>query len=88
MLGKLGVGKGLNVKGKSAKKNRLSGFVPFCQISNNADKSQLEPSPPNARTHIYYRTKASREIALTMLTKALKGLPTNAVEEEGKKIVY
>ena len=27
--GKVGVGKGLNVKGKSAKKNRLSAFVPW-----------------------------------------------------------
>ena len=87
MLGKLAVGKGLNVKGKSAKKNRLSGFVPFCQISNNEDKSHLQPSPSNARTHIYYRTKVSREVALAMLTKTLKGLPANAVEDEGKKIV-
>ena len=32
MLGTVAVGKGLNIKGKSAKKNRLSGFVPFLQV--------------------------------------------------------
>ena len=38
MVGRIGTGKGLNIKGKSAKKNRLSGFVPFVQISKNSDK--------------------------------------------------
>ena len=32
-------------KGKSAKKNYLSGFVPFLQISRNEHKKQIEPSP-------------------------------------------
>jgi hypothetical protein len=67
MLGKVGVGKGLNVKGKSSKKNRLSGFVPFMQISDNDDKEKVEASPVDARTIIYYRTKAARKEAEDML---------------------
>lgn len=59
MLGAVGVGKGLNVKGKSAKKNRLSGFVPFCQISDNAHKKDIEDSPYDARTVIYFRNAES-----------------------------
>ena len=45
MLGQVGVGKGLNIKGKSAKKNKLSGFVPFCQISRNEHKVNPNPNP-------------------------------------------
>ena len=72
MLGRVGVGKGLNVKGKSSKKNRLSGFVPFLQISNNDDKAAVEPSPKHARTKIFYRDAAGREKALVKMTKVLK----------------
>ena len=49
MLAGDGVGKGLNVKGKSAKKGLLSGFVPFLQISNNDHKAVLEESPRSSR---------------------------------------
>lgn len=54
MLGRVGVGKGLNVKGKSAKRNRLSGFVPFIQISDNAHKSAIEKPEGGARVQIFY----------------------------------
>ncbi|CAD7926701.1 unnamed protein product [Amoebophrya sp. A120] len=63
MLGRVGVGKGLNVKGKSAKKNRLSGFVPFIQISDNAHKARVEPAPPRSRIHIFYRSAEDRAAA-------------------------
>ena len=57
MLGQVGVGKGLNIKGKSAKKNKLSGFVPFCQISKNEHKKELENAPSDARTHIFFQVR-------------------------------
>eukprot|EP00928_Gymnodinium_smaydae_P008401 TRINITY_DN13064_c0_g1_i1.p1 TRINITY_DN13064_c0_g1~~TRINITY_DN13064_c0_g1_i1.p1 ORF type:complete len:848 (-),score=201.58 TRINITY_DN13064_c0_g1_i1:376-2574(-) len=63
MLNGSGVGKGLNVKGKSAKQGVLSGYVPFCQVSDNKHKPLIEQSPPHARTKIYYKSKASREEA-------------------------
>lgn len=72
MIGKVGVGKGLNVKGKSSKKNRLSGFVPFVQISDNSHKSQLERSPSDARVIIYFKTSECRLVAHAALSKILK----------------
>merc|ERR1719487_560698 len=67
MLGKVGVGKGLNIKGKSAKKNRLSGFVPFCQISDNEHKADITSTPPDARWHVFYRNEAARTQAIAKL---------------------
>ena len=72
MLGRVGVGKGLNIKGKSAQKNRLSGFVPFLQISDNRHKSQIEQSPKDSRTKIFYKNVMAREEALAALTKVLR----------------
>ena len=72
MLGRVGVGKGLNIKGKSAQKNRLSGFVPFLQISNNDHKKLVENSPKDARTKIFYKNVMAREEALATLTKILR----------------
>jgi len=72
MLGGVGVGKGLNIKGKSAQKNRLSGFVPFLQISENQHKRMVETSPANARTKIFYKNVMAREEALAALTKVLR----------------
>jgi len=63
MLSGNAVGKGLNVKGKSAKKGILSGYVPFVQISDNKHKPMIEKSPPNARLKIYFKTKPGREEA-------------------------
>jgi len=73
MLGRIGVGKGLNIKGKSAKKNRLSGFVPFLQISDNTHKAQIEASPSDSRVRIFYQSEEAREDARTALTTVLKG---------------
>lgn len=63
MLSGKAVGKGLNIKGKSAKQGKLSGLVPFVQISDNKHKAVVEASPPGARLAIYYRTKPAREEA-------------------------
>ena len=75
MLGRVGVGKGLNIKGKSAQKNRLSGFVPFLQIHDNAHKVLVEASPKDARTKIFYKNVMAREEALNALTKVLRESP-------------
>lgn len=72
MLGKVGVGKGLNVKGKSAQKNRLSGFVPFLQVSDNDHKSKVEPSPPDARVKIFYRSETGRKTARLTMASVLE----------------
>lgn len=72
MLGGAAVGKGLNVKGKSAKQGCLSGFVPFVQISDNAHKSLIEKSPPDSRVKVYYKNHSSRREATQALEKALE----------------
>jgi len=71
MLSGAAVGKGLNVKGKSAKQGVLSGYVPFIQISDNKHKPMIEKSPPDARLKLYYKTKATREEALKKLQDIL-----------------
>lgn len=85
MLSGNAVGKGLNVKGKSAKQGILSGFVPFCQISDNKHKSMIEQSPPDARLHLYYKTKASRDEARKHLTAVLQE-PGSKLEITDRKI--
>lgn len=69
MLGGFAVGKGLNIKGKSAKKNRLSGFVPFVQISENSDKDKIKEVPSSSSVRVFYKTAAARTDALHKLLK-------------------
>lgn len=76
MLGKVGVGKGLNVKGKSAKKNRLSGFVPFVQIHKEKHKSGVEFSPEWARVHVYYKSSEGRQEAADAMEALRKHWPS------------
>lgn len=63
MIDAIAVGKGFNVKGKSAKLNALSGFVPFLQISDNSHKEVVEPSPPDSRVTIYFRSRWACKLA-------------------------
>lgn len=71
MLG-VGTGKGLEIKGKSAKKGKLSGFVPFVQIHNNNDHKKKVGTPSKeARLRIFYSDEYSREIAFTQLQHTL-----------------
>mmetsp|Transcript_21290 Transcript_21290/g.47014 ORF Transcript_21290/g.47014 Transcript_21290/m.47014 type:complete len:772 (-) Transcript_21290:99-2414(-) len=72
MLSGTAVGKGLNVKGKSAKQGVLSGFVPFSQISDNKHKELVEESPPGSRLLIYYKSAPARAEALKSLLALLE----------------
>lgn len=72
MLNQTAVGKGLNVKGKSAKRNHLSGFVPFLQISEERHKTRLHPPPANSRATIYYQNKEAQHLALLQLERVEK----------------
>ncbi|CAE7454491.1 unnamed protein product, partial [Symbiodinium necroappetens] len=71
MMDGQGTGKGLNVKGKSAKTGCLSGFVPVLQISDNEHKSQVCTSPREARVRVYYQSDEHRSVALFRLRKVL-----------------
>merc|ERR1719424_1443872 len=63
MIRGVATGKGLNVKGKSAKKGVVSGLVPFLQISNEADKAKVEVIPIDARIRVFFPTDEQRETA-------------------------
>jgi len=75
MLSGQAVGKGLNVKGKSARMNHMAGYVPFLQISKEEHKELIEKSDPCNRLEICYMTEVARDVALAELTPWLKKLP-------------
>ncbi|CAJ1387979.1 unnamed protein product [Effrenium voratum] len=84
MLSSVAVGKGLNVKGKSAKLNRLSGFVPFLQISQEKDKGEIEESPPEARASIFFGSAELRQSARLQLQTFLE---REALDIQDRRIV-
>ena len=58
-----GTGKGLNIKGKSAKGGVLSGLVPFLQITDDADKAKCTQPSECHRMRIYFQSgEARREV--------------------------
>lgn len=71
-------GKGLNIKGKSAKTGVLSGLVPFLQISEAAHKSRLGTSPAHARIRVYFATAAQRDAARAALQPTLDEMVAKA----------
>uniref|UniRef100_A0A7S2DY20 Anthrax toxin edema factor central domain-containing protein n=1 Tax=Octactis speculum TaxID=3111310 RepID=A0A7S2DY20_9STRA len=58
----LGTGKSLNIKGKSAKQGKLSGYVPFLQIFENEHVKEVSTDSVN-RVRIYYPTAELRNAA-------------------------
>lgn len=86
MLSGGAVGKGLNVKGKSAKKGVLSGLVPFIQISDNVHKKLIEASPPECRVIVYYKTKPARDDARKKL-QAVMDTNCSTIEQQPLDIV-
>ena len=67
MLGE-GVGKGLNIKGKSAKRGRLSGFVPFLQIHEESHKAKVRNRPKDGRFRVFYQSSEDRDVVHKHLT--------------------
>jgi len=57
------IGKGLDIKGKSAKTGKLSGFVPFLQIHNNNHKKNVDWPPSNSWARVYFKTIELRNVA-------------------------
>jgi len=85
MLSGSAVGKGLNVKGKSAKQGVLSGYVPFCQISDNKHKAMIEKSPPGARLLLYFKTEPNRQEAFKAMQQVLED-PESRLDITTRKI--
>ena len=61
MMEGTGVGKGLDIKGKSAKKGTLSAFVPFLQIFKNPHKQEIQPITVGANMRVYYKDERMRD---------------------------
>jgi len=78
MIMGLGVGKGLDIKGKSAKQGVLSGFVPFVQIHDNNHKKELRmPSEVNL-VRVFYKSKSLRDEAWKLLFPMKKKMEMTA----------
>lgn len=60
-------GKGLEIKGKSAKTGKLSGFVPYLQIHQEEDKKRTLTLPREGRTRVFFASKQARDQMATEL---------------------
>lgn len=56
-----GVGKGLEIKGKSAKDGNLSGFIPFLQIHKEEHKKGIRTIGKGDRTKIFFKKESWRD---------------------------
>ena len=65
-------GKGLNVKGKSAKQGRISGFVPFVQIHEEAHKRRVPNPPADALARVFFASEEARDAAAAALEVNLR----------------
>mmetsp|Transcript_36301 Transcript_36301/g.48043 ORF Transcript_36301/g.48043 Transcript_36301/m.48043 type:complete len:689 (+) Transcript_36301:61-2127(+) len=66
MLG-VGTGKGLDIKGKSAKKGKLSSYVPFLQIHEEEHKQLVQPMMKESRIRVFYKKRQARDTAYARL---------------------
>eukprot|EP00567_Pseudictyota_dubia_P000041 CAMPEP_0197465930 /NCGR_PEP_ID=MMETSP1175-20131217/64791_1 /TAXON_ID=1003142 /ORGANISM="Triceratium dubium, Strain CCMP147" /LENGTH=660 /DNA_ID=CAMNT_0043001957 /DNA_START=1 /DNA_END=1983 /DNA_ORIENTATION=- len=82
MLG-YGTGKGLNVKGKSAKDGKLSGYVPFVQIHKEEHKHMIRELPKDAKIRVFYRKPQQRKEALLRI-ESVRGEMLKVVEDAKK----
>mmetsp|Transcript_38573 Transcript_38573/g.81128 ORF Transcript_38573/g.81128 Transcript_38573/m.81128 type:complete len:1434 (-) Transcript_38573:177-4478(-) len=69
-----GTGKGLEIKGKSAKKGKLSAYVPFLQIHEDKHKHKIRLLPPKERIRIFYKKREARDNAQKILVEVLKDM--------------
>lgn len=80
-----GVGKGLDIKGKSAKKGKLSAYVPFLQIHNEADKAKVRTLRRNGKLRVFFNTEKDRDNVVSNLNELAKEL--QEVVREARRIV-
>jgi hypothetical protein len=71
MIAGEGVGKGLDIKGKSAKSGKLSAFVPVLQLTTEKHKRMLRTVPKDAVMRIFYSSRQARKVAQETLQKVM-----------------
>lgn len=80
-------GKGLDVKGKSAKCGKLSGLIPFLQIHDNNDKKEVQWPPRDGRMHIYFKNANSRNLAEKELTAVAEEMEVESTKARNSKVL-
>jgi hypothetical protein len=85
MVNGQGVGKGLDIKGKSAKAGALSGFVPYLQIHEEAHKSKVQTLERGGRTRIFFASRQDRDSVMDQL-EPLENHILNAVQDAKRTI--
>jgi len=85
MMEGTGVGKGLDIKGKSAKKGILSAFVPFLQIFKQDHMNEIQPIAVGANMRVYYKDEKMRDYVLTVLEDFLVNGPKKCTWKKKKK---
>jgi hypothetical protein len=79
-----GVGKGLDIKGKSAQRGDLSAFVPFLQIHQESDKEKVQKITRKAKMRIYFTSEEAREEVLDHL----EPLGNDYMEFDPAKVIH
>jgi len=80
MLG-IATGKGLDIKGKSAKKGHISSYVPFIQIFEEQHKERVRAMIKDGRTvRVFYQSEEARSEAYEMLSD-IRGFMLFAAED-------
>ncbi|CAJ1964008.1 unnamed protein product [Cylindrotheca closterium] len=80
-----GVGKGLEIKGKSSKAGALSGFVPYLQINKEEHKSKVRTMERGGRTRIFFATEKARDAVLDDLGPLQNNI-LNAVQDAKRTV--
>jgi len=80
-----GVGKGLEIKGKSSKAGVLSGFVPYLQIHKEVHKSMVKTMDRGGRTRIFFATEEARDKVMEELGP-LQNHIVNAVQDAKRTV--
>lgn len=75
-----GTGKGLDIKGKSAKKGKLSAYVPFVQIHDEKHKNKIRALPKDGRIRVFYKKQDARNNAHKILLGVLEDMVQKVVE--------
>ena len=73
-------GKGLEIKGKSAKTGKLSGYVPYLQISKEEHKKKVSTLSRGGRTRVFFASNEARDTTVSEL-KPLQNQMMNAVAQ-------
>jgi len=75
-----GTGKGLDIKGKSAKKGKLSAYVPFLQIHEDEHKTKIRTLPRDGRIRIFYKKREARDKAHAILSDVMTDMMEQVAE--------